>query len=76
MTQHLVSITVYIIKRSLQNREDGMNINGTIINNIRYADDTIILAESVEQLQTVMEIINTGLKLINVKRRLWFLVKL
>jgi hypothetical protein len=37
----------YIIKRSLQNREEGININGTIINNIRYAD-TVILAESGE----------------------------
>jgi len=48
----------YIIKRSLQNREEGININGTIINNIRYADDTVILAESGEQLQILMEILN------------------
>jgi ribosome-interacting GTPase 1 len=48
----------YIIKRSLQNREEGINTNGTIINNIRYADDMVILAESGEQLQILMEILN------------------
>jgi hypothetical protein len=48
----------YIIKRSLQNREEEININGTIINNIRYADDTVILAEIVEQLQTLMKTLN------------------
>ena len=30
---------------------DGFKIDGKAINNLRYADDTVIIAESEEQLQ-------------------------
>ena len=33
-------------------------MNGETINNIRYADDTVILANSLEDLQTLLEKIN------------------
>ena len=34
---------------------EGININGQNITNIRYADDTIILAESEQQLQHMID---------------------
>ena len=42
--------TEYLIREVLENG-GGININGQIITNIRYADDTIMLAESEQQLQ-------------------------
>ena len=42
--------TEYLIREALEDGE-GININGQNITNIRYADDTIILAESEQQLQ-------------------------
>ena len=42
--------TGYCIRESLEDGK-GTNINGQNITNIRYADDTIILAESEQQLQ-------------------------
>ncbi len=37
----------------------GININGQNITNIRYADDTIILAESEQQLQQMIDKLDT-----------------
>lgn len=47
----------YIIRSSLQNRSEGAKINGVIINNIRYADDTVVIAETEEQLQSLMSVL-------------------
>ena len=33
---------------------DGFRIGGTVVNNLRYADDTVIIAESEEQLQRLI----------------------
>jgi hypothetical protein len=33
----------------------GLNINGNIINNLRYADDTVLLAENPEELQHLVK---------------------
>ena len=58
----------HIIKSSLHERPEGAKINGITINNIRYADDTVVLAENEEQLQTLMntlaeESANMGLEI-------------
>ena len=45
--------TEYLIREALEDGE-GININGQTITNIRYADDTIILAES-GQLQHMID---------------------
>lgn len=42
-----------------QNEENpGLNINGRTINNLRYADDTVLLAESEHELQELMTQVN------------------
>ena len=46
--------TEYLIREALEDGE-GININGQHITNIIYADDTIILAESEQQLQHMIE---------------------
>ena len=33
---------------------DGFRIGGTVVTNLRYADDTVIIAESKEQLQRLI----------------------
>lgn len=48
-----------IIRASLQDRLEGAKVNGTIINNIRYADDTVIMADSEEHLQILMNRLTT-----------------
>lgn len=40
---------------SLDGIEEGIQLNGARINNIRYADDTIILADNITGLQTSMD---------------------
>ena len=36
---------------------DGFRIGGTVVNNLRYADDTVIIAESREQLQRLINVV-------------------
>nr|CAH7764639.1 unnamed protein product [Callosobruchus chinensis] len=40
-----------ILQRALENIVEGMKVNGRFVNNIRYADDTVILANSQTGLQ-------------------------
>lgn len=44
----------YIVKQSLEDRPEGAKINGIVINNKRYADDTVVMGESEEQLQALL----------------------
>ena len=44
--------------RELDNM-DGFRIGGTVVNNLRYADDTAIIAESEEQLQRLINVVVT-----------------
>lgn len=43
-----------IFNNALNDRTEGININGQIINNLRYADDSVLLAESSEDLQILL----------------------
>lgn len=43
-----------IMKKALEGETAGIKVNGIPINNIRYADDTIIMAENIEDLQRLM----------------------
>lgn len=47
-----------IMSESLHECEEGIVINGEVINNIRYADDTILIAESIEGLQILLDRVN------------------
>ena len=38
---------------------DGFRIGGTVVNNLRYSDDTVITAESEEQLQCLINVVVT-----------------
>ena len=38
---------------------DVFRIGGTVVNNLRYADDTFIIAESDEQLQSLINVVVT-----------------
>ncbi|GFS04175.1 endonuclease-reverse transcriptase [Elysia marginata] len=44
----------YLLQEAISEKS-GILSNGVNINNIRYADDTVILAESEEQLQAVLD---------------------
>ena len=46
--------TEYLITEALEDRK-GIHINGQHITNIRYADETIILAESEQQVQHMID---------------------
>ena len=53
----LFSLYSEIILRSIE-EEQGIQIGGQNINNLRYADDTVLLADSVEKLQSLINIVN------------------
>ncbi|RZF44527.1 hypothetical protein LSTR_LSTR002300 [Laodelphax striatellus] len=43
-----------IISKALEEETGGIKINGIPINNLRYADDTVLLAENIEDLQRML----------------------
>ena len=43
-----------IFRKALEDTKDGIKVNGELINNIRYADDTVLLADSLEGLQELV----------------------
>ena len=55
MSPHLFNIYSEMILRNLENYP-GVKINGENINNIRYADDTVLIADSAENLQRLLDI--------------------
>ena len=55
---HLFALYTEMIMRELDDM-DGFRIGGTFVNNLRYADDTVIIAESEEQLQRLINVVVT-----------------
>ena len=53
---HLFALYTEMIMRSIDGM-GGLRVGGTVINNLRYADDTVIIAETVAELQQLMDII-------------------
>ena len=56
-----------MIMRNIEGK-GGFRVGGTVINNLRYADDTIIISETEEELQELLDIVvreseNKGLHL-------------
>ena len=71
MSPHLFSIYGEIILRNIMGME-GIKVGGVNINNIRYADDTVIIADTTEKLQALVDMVKResekmGLK-INIKK--------
>ena len=71
LSPDLFAIYGEIILRSIEDM-DGIKIGGVNINNIRYADDTVIIADTAEKLQNLIDRVNReseamGLK-INVRK--------
>ena len=56
MSPHLFNLYSEIILRSLQGRE-GISVGGVNINNVRYADDTVLVADSAEKLQDLLSVV-------------------
>lgn len=50
--------TEKIFQLALEDNPMGIKINGIPINNLRYADDTAILADNIEDLQAIINAIN------------------
>ena len=71
---------VYIMRNTgLEEAQDGIKIAGRNINNLRYADDTTLMAESKEELKSLLMTVKdknekVGLKLNIQKPRSWHLV--
>ena len=67
----------YIVRNTgLEEAQDGIKIAGRNINNLRYADDTTLMAESEEELKSLLmkvkeESEKVGLKLTFRKLRSW-----
>ena len=55
---HLFALYTEMIMRELYDM-DGFRIGVTVVNNLRYADDTVIIAESEEQLQRLINVVVT-----------------
>ena len=55
----------------LEETQAGIKIAGKNINNLRYADDTTLMAESEEELKNLDESEKVGLKLNIQKLRSW-----
>ena len=60
----------------LEEAQAGIKTLGRNINNLRYADDTTLMAESVEELKSLLmkvkeESENVGLKLNTQKTKIW-----
>ena len=55
---HLFALYTEMIMRELDDM-DGFRIGGTVVNNLRYADDTVIIGESEEQLQRLINVVVT-----------------
>ena len=53
---HLFEMYTEMIMRSLEHK-GGFIIGGSVINNLRYADDTVILAETKHEFQHLMDIV-------------------
>lgn len=45
----------YIMRRALEKDDGGIIINGNNLNNLRYADDTTLIAKSEEEMAKMLE---------------------
>lgn len=67
-----------IFKKALEDIVVDINMNEILINNIRYADDSLLLAETLEDLKTLFNVINHNYKIYehmnirtSIKQNIW-----
>jgi len=46
------------VKLNVNGRTEGVKIGGEIVNNVRYADDTAIIAKNMQDLQMLLDRVN------------------
>ena len=66
MSPDFLNLYAEVIIREIK-EEDGIKIAGKNINNIRYADDTVLIADSEEKLQTLLQRVNNESELKGIK---------
>ena len=58
---------IYLRNSGLEEAQAGIKIAGRIINNLRYADDTTLMAESVEELKSLLMKVKEGSEKVGLK---------
>ena len=53
----------YIMRRALADWPGGLSVGGSNVNNLRYADDTILIATSVADMAELLKRVKVGLRL-------------
>lgn len=48
----------FVFQKTPEGRGECVNIEGSLINNLRFADDTVIMAECEEDIQILLERVN------------------
>ena len=51
----------------MENTEDGILLNGVLINNLRYADDTVLIADTAEGLQRLIDRVTEVCEIYNMR---------
>lgn len=44
----------HVFQKALYNINEGIQINGVVINNLRYADDSVLMEDTFEVLQNIL----------------------
>jgi len=81
MSPDLFNLYSETILRTLEDRPEGIEVGGIKINNLRYADDTVLLASSEAELQSLFDTVvttseNLGLSINNKKTKCMVVSKL
>ena len=71
---HPAYLTEMLLNAGLDEADAGIKIAERNINNLRYVDDTTLMAESEEELKSLFVKVKVGLNSIVRKRRSWHLV--
>ena len=57
MSPDLFNLYSEVILRKLVDRDEGFLVNGVKTNNLRYADDTVLIATSAADLQNLFDVV-------------------
>ena len=67
MSPCLFNLFTEIIFRTIESEDKGVSVGGRRISNLRYADDTGLMAESEPELQTLLDKVNEAGKELGMK---------